>query len=176
MLKQFFYFRMWKSRRIIKRNVIWGCNPPYKLYIYNKDSQSILIILFDIDFGKFNCYLIVLSGTILATTYLETVSISFVLPLLECDMNFTTAQRGVLSAASFSGKYIKQKFLSFITNYLTSEGMITSAYLWGFLADLKGRRAIIIPTLLLSFLCSFLSSLSPNFWFMATLRYLTGFL
>lgn len=55
-------------------------------------------------------------------------------------------------------------------------GIITSSHMWGFLADTKGRRKIIIPTLFISFLCTVLSSLVTNFSLFVTLRFFTGFL
>lgn len=55
-------------------------------------------------------------------------------------------------------------------------GIITSSHMWGFLADTKGRRKIILPTLLISFVCTVLSSLVTNFSLFVTLRFFTGFL
>lgn len=88
---------------------------------------------------------------------METCGISFVLPVAQCDMKLTTQDKGILGAVGFLG-------------------IITSSYLWGFLADTKGRRRVIKPTLLIAFTCTLLSTLTNNFWLFATLRYLAGFL
>lgn len=69
----------------------------------------------------------------------------------------TTQNKGILSAIALIG-------------------IITSSHMWGFLADTRGRRKIIIPTLLISFLCTVLSSLVTNFSLFVTLRFFTGFL
>lgn len=109
------------------------------------------------EFGKFNVYLIVVSGFIMATSIIETLSISFVLPASECELRFSSTQKGILSGVGFAG-------------------IITSSYVWGFLSDTKGRRAVIVPSLLLAFGCSLLSSFSPDFWSLAAFRFLHGLL
>ncbi|XP_036218388.2 niacin transporter NiaP isoform X1 [Bactrocera oleae] len=107
-------------------------------------------------FGKFNYLLILISGLILANVLLETLGISFVLPVSQCDLNLTIQERGILSAIGFAG-------------------IISSSHLWGFLADTTGRRNIIRPTLLLGFVVTVLSSFATNFWLMVILRYINGF-
>lgn len=107
-------------------------------------------------FGKFNYLLILISGLILANVLLETLGISFVLPVSQCDLNLTIQERGILSAIGFAG-------------------IISSSHLWGFLADTTGRRNIIRPTLFLGFVVTVLSSFATNFWLMVILRYINGF-
>lgn len=111
---------------------------------------------FFIAFGKFNYLLILISGLILANVLLETLGISFVLPVSQCDLNLTIQERGILSAIGFAG-------------------IISSSHLWGFLADTTGRRNIIRPTLFLGFVVTVLSSFATNFWLMVILRYINGF-
>lgn len=98
----------------------------------------------------------VLSGTVLAATILETLAISFVIPVA-CDLNLNTTEKGLLSAISLIG-------------------VIMSSLLWGYLADTKGRRRVILPTLFLSFVFSAFSSLATNFQVLVVLRFFTGFL
>uniref|UniRef100_A0A182RL79 Major facilitator superfamily (MFS) profile domain-containing protein n=1 Tax=Anopheles funestus TaxID=62324 RepID=A0A182RL79_ANOFN len=107
-------------------------------------------------FGLYNLCLIAISGIILAAVLLETLGISYVLPVAECDLLLTTREKGILSAISFAG-------------------IICSSHLWGFLADTRGRRAIIMPTLFLAFASSALSSLTTNFWVITVMRFSTGF-
>lgn len=109
------------------------------------------------DFGKFNYFIIFISGVILNAALVETCGISFALPVSQCDMNLTTQDKGILSAVGFLGS-------------------ITSSHLWGFLADTQGRKRIMKPTLLLAIICTFLSTLTDNFWLFAVLRYLNGVL
>ncbi|KAI8120345.1 Synaptic vesicle glycoprotein 2A [Lucilia cuprina] len=107
-------------------------------------------------FGKFNYIIIFISGLILANVLLETLAISFVLPVSACDINLSIQERGIMSAIGFAG-------------------IIFSSHLWGFLADTQGRRKIIRPTLLVAFCITFLSSFSNDFWTLVILRFLNGF-
>lgn len=107
-------------------------------------------------FGKFNYIIIIISGTILAAVLLETLGISYVIPVAECDLLLTTKEKGVLSAVSFAG-------------------IISSSHLWGFLADTRGRKKVIVPTLFLTFTATVISSFTTSFWIIALFRYLAGF-
>lgn len=108
-------------------------------------------------FGKFNYILIFIAGIIITATSFETLGISFVFPVAECDLELTTQNKGVLSG-------------------ITSIGIIVSSYPWGFLADRKGRKCVIVPTLILSFISSLLSSLSTSFGMLVVCRFFSGFL
>lgn len=108
-------------------------------------------------FGKFNYFLVILSGAVLSTVLLETLGISFILPIAECDLNLTTKDKGLLSAIAFVG-------------------IITSSHLWGFLADTKGRRKVIMPTLFISFVITIVSSFVKSFWVFTLLRFFSGLL
>lgn len=55
-------------------------------------------------------------------------------------------------------------------------GIIASSFLWGYLADTKGRQIVIKWSLLLAFIASVASSFSNDFWSLLILRFLTGFL
>lgn len=124
-------------------------------YIYQIEQKHIIFTK-TTEFGKFNYILIGISGMVLAASLFETLPISFILPVI-CELNLTSSEKGLLSAISIFG-------------------IITSSHLWGFLADTKGRRRIIIPTLFLSFTCTVLSSFASNFTGLIILRFFTGFL
>lgn len=109
------------------------------------------------EFGVFNYFLILVAGIILNAVYMETCGIGFVLPVSQCDLQLTADQKGILGAATFLG-------------------IICSSHVWGYLADTKGRRCIIQPTLLIAFILSVLSTLTNNFYMMASMRFLNGFL
>jgi MFS transporter, VNT family, synaptic vesicle glycoprotein 2 len=108
-------------------------------------------------FGKFSFVLITLTGSILGCVVLETVGINFVLPIAQCDLSLTTHDKSVLSAIGFVG-------------------MIVSSHLWGFLADTRGRKTVIVPTLLTAFVITIFSSFAKSFWVLVLLRFLNGFL
>lgn len=107
-------------------------------------------------FGKFNYFMITVAGTILSSVLFDTLGISYILPVTDCDLNFSTQEKGVLGAIGFIG-------------------IITSSHLWGFLADTKGRRRIIRPTLMIAFILTLISSFLNNFWSLVIFRYLNGF-
>ncbi|XP_058461564.1 synaptic vesicle glycoprotein 2B-like [Malaya genurostris] len=107
-------------------------------------------------FGKLNYVLIAISGTVLTAFLLETLGISYVIAVAQCDLQLTTKEKGILSGIAFVG-------------------VIVSSHLWGFLADTKGRKKVIVPTLCLSFVTSALSSLATGFWSIVILRFLAGF-
>lgn len=92
---------------------------------------------------------------VLANVLLETLGISFVLPVSQCELNWTIEEKGILSAVGFIG-------------------IIISSHLWGFLADTMGRREVIRPTLIIGFVFSVLSSFSNSFGMLVTFRLLNG--
>lgn len=98
-----------------------------------------------------------MSGIILYAVGLETCAILYVIPVSSCDLNLTTSQKGILGAATFSG-------------------IICSSHLWGFLADTKGRRRVILPSLMAAVAMSVICSFIQNFYIFTALRFLNGFL
>lgn len=138
------------------------------------------------EFGFFNYVLIFVSAMVLNSVVMETCGIGkvlasialrkcifrnilcisqfnlrsiegFLLPVSQCDLKLTTSQKGILASVSYIG-------------------IIFSSHLWGFLADTKGRRSVIFPTLFVSSLVSIASSFVQNFYQFAILRFLSGFL
>lgn len=55
-------------------------------------------------FGKFNVALIAMCGVNLAAVLLETLGISFVIPVAQCDLKLNSLDKGMLSAIGFLGK------------------------------------------------------------------------
>ncbi|XP_058461551.1 synaptic vesicle glycoprotein 2B-like [Malaya genurostris] len=122
----------------------------------NRDCVTFDDALSMTKFGKLNYVLIAISGTVLTAFLLETLGISYVIAVAQCDLQLTTKEKGILSGIAFLG-------------------VIVTSHLWGFLADTKGRRKVIVPTLCLSFVTSALSSLATGFWSIVILRFLAGF-
>lgn len=111
-----------------------------------------------LEFGFFNYLLIIVSGNALFSVAMEVLSIVYVIPILSCDFpDLTASDKGVLSGAALFG-------------------VICSSHLWGYLADTQGRRAVILPTLFVAFILSFVSSFVQNFYLFTLLRFLNGFL
>lgn len=108
------------------------------------------------EFGIYNYILIFVSGIVLIAVLVDTCGIAFVIPVSQCDFKMTSAEKGILGGISFFG-------------------VICSSHLWGYLADTKGRRSVIMPTLFVAFLFSCASSLVQNFYLFVVLRFLNGF-
>lgn len=104
----------------------------------------------------FNYMIIFLSGHIIFAVGMETCSILYAMPVA-CDLNMTTSQKGILGSAAFFG-------------------IICSSHLWGFLADIKGRRRVIFPALFTAVVTSLIVSFVQNFYIFTALRFLNGFL
>lgn len=79
-----------------------------KLMLSIKFSNNGGVHVSSTEFGKFNYFLIFVCGAILTTVLLETLGISFVLPVSECDMELTTQDKGILSAIGFGGSSMAQ--------------------------------------------------------------------
>lgn len=54
--------------------------------------------------------------------------------------------------------------------------MITSAIPWGYMADILGRRKLLIYGLFLDSLCMIASAMSQNAWQLMLFKYLGGFM
>lgn len=109
------------------------------------------------EFGKLNYILILVSGGLMASAYIELTSVNFILPIAQCDLDLSTSDKGILSAIGYVG-------------------LILSSHFWGFLADTKGRKATLVPSLVLAFTTTLVTSFVNNFWLLVFLRFLNGFL
>lgn len=71
------------------------------------------------------------------------------------------------------------KFLVFfsisIIPYTKKQGMLLGSYFWGCLADTKGRKVVLIATLLLDGICGLISSVSQYYSLFLVLRFFNGF-
>ncbi|CAO1319776.1 unnamed protein product [Diamesa serratosioi] len=124
--------------------------------IQHKNEITFEEALIKAKFGKFNYFLILISGVIMATMFFETMGINYVLPVAECDLKMTSkTQYGLVSGVWFAG-------------------IIISSHLWGILADSYGRKRIICVALLLTFSTSILSSFATSFWQLIVFRFFNG--
>lgn len=88
---------------------------------------------------------------------METMGMMFVIPAAVCDLELDLTAKGLLASSSFLG-------------------VVSSSHLWGFLADTRGRRNILLISMVLGFLTSLFSSIAPNAWLFILIRYFNGFL
>lgn len=107
-------------------------------------------------FGKFNYYLVVISALMLVCGFFEASCINMILPIVQCELNMSNFDKGLLGSIGYVG-------------------IIVSSHFWGFLADTKGRKKIIVPSFFLSFAFTAISTFAKSFWFLLLFRFLSGF-
>lgn len=110
-----------------------------------------------IEIGCFNYIVLIISGLIQFAYLMESAAVTYTMPVSGCDIVLSAGEKGMLGAACFMGT-------------------ICSSHLWGFLADTKGRRCVILPTLFVAFVLGVCASFANDFYTLASLRFLTGFL
>ncbi|XP_022107882.1 synaptic vesicle glycoprotein 2C-like isoform X2 [Acanthaster planci] len=106
-------------------------------------------------FGKFHVLLVILCGWANASDAVEILSVSFLLPAAEKDLELTSYRKGVLSAIIFVG-------------------MLVGGYMWGALADINGRRRTLLFSLTTNAFFGLMSSLSQIYWLFLLMRFMSG--
>ncbi|XP_023941835.1 synaptic vesicle glycoprotein 2C isoform X1 [Bicyclus anynana] len=107
-------------------------------------------------FGRFHFCLLAITGLIYANTAIGITIVSFVLPAATCDFKMTSADKGWLTAAPMLG-------------------MVIGSYFWGCLADTKGRKVVLVSTLLLDGFIGILSSFVQILPIFMACRFVNGF-
>ncbi len=59
-----------------------------------------------IGFGKFHYLILIVCGLANASDAVEILCVSFILPTAECDLNMSTADKGILNSMTFLGMYL----------------------------------------------------------------------
>ncbi|KAM8705918.1 hypothetical protein ACLKA7_010247 [Drosophila subpalustris] len=106
-------------------------------------------------FGRFNLILLIVAVSATCAAMFESNTMSYILPIAECDLHLTLTDKGVLNACAYAG-------------------MIISAIPWGYLSDTKGRRKILVYGNFLTCICVLGSALSQNFIMLVTFKFLGG--
>ncbi|XP_031628665.1 synaptic vesicle glycoprotein 2B-like [Contarinia nasturtii] len=105
--------------------------------------------------GKFNVFIILISGIVMLGAGVETVTIAFVLPFVNCDLNMTTTQKGLATSIQYLG-------------------IIISSHFWGVLCDTWGRAKVIKLAAMCAFISATLSAFSVNATVLIFLRFIIG--
>lgn len=105
--------------------------------------------------GRLNHLVLFTSGLIMLNVSMESVGMSYAITAAECELKLTSKDKGLVNAAAFIG-------------------IISTSFLWGYLGDRIGRRAVMLPALLLSAVFSVVSSFSTNVWMLLVFRFFTG--
>ncbi|XP_076658715.1 uncharacterized protein LOC143362431 [Halictus rubicundus] len=108
-------------------------------------------------YGKFQYLLLLTIIPVTWATSIDTSNISIILPSAECDLQITFFQKGLLNAVTFVG-------------------MVSSGFLWGYIADRRGRRTVFLYGYLADGICNVLSGFSQNFWTLVFFKFLSGFI
>ncbi|KAL3883756.1 hypothetical protein ACJMK2_029988 [Sinanodonta woodiana] len=108
-----------------------------------------------VGYGKFHFALLLLCGWAVSSDAVEILSVSFMLPSAECDLNLSSADKGWLNAIVFVG-------------------MMVGGYFWGSMADRAGRRSILMWSLTVNGLGALASSASQVFWLFLLMRFISG--
>ena len=107
--------------------------------------------------GLFNVILLIASLFATLAAAFESSSMSYILPVAECDLQLSLFDKGILNAVSYAG-------------------MITSALIWGYLADTQGRKKVLVCGFLADAVCVVGSALSQNFQMLVVFKFLGGFM
>nr|XP_023013423.1 synaptic vesicle glycoprotein 2B-like [Leptinotarsa decemlineata] len=107
-------------------------------------------------FGKFNRILLLVTFSSSLSQAFESLTLSYVIPIAQCDLNLTLEDKGMLNAISFAG-------------------MITSGFVFGYLCDFFGRRKMIIIGYTLNAFFTCLTSLSQTFTLVMVTKFFSGF-
>lgn len=85
----------------------------------------------------------------------ENVNLSYILAFAKCDLKLILAEQGVLTSVSFLG-------------------IVSTSYVWGFLADTWGRQKVLCVAGLCGFCFSFSSGFATDTTVLIVLRFLAG--
>lgn len=106
-------------------------------------------------YGKFHYILLGICGLVSTSEEMDVISMSFILPSAQCDLNLNTETKGWLNSIIFIG-------------------MMVGAYFWGSIADSMGRKKVLIVISFMNGICIVASSFSQTYeWFML-FRFLNG--
>ncbi|XP_042352794.1 synaptic vesicle glycoprotein 2B [Plectropomus leopardus] len=106
-------------------------------------------------FGLFHWLLLVVCGWANASDAVEILCVSFLLPTARCDLQLSSSDMGLLTASIFLG-------------------MMVGGYMWGYLADQRGRCRVLVTSLTVNGLFGGLASVVPWFWLFLVMRFISG--
>ncbi|XP_018403059.1 PREDICTED: synaptic vesicle glycoprotein 2C-like [Cyphomyrmex costatus] len=107
--------------------------------------------------GKFQHLLIFAIIPASWASSIDTANMSMILPSAECDLGLSLFDKGLLNAIIYVG-------------------MLLSGFIWGYFADVKGRKKILIYGYMADGICNVLSGFSQNFETLLFFKFLSGLL
>ncbi|XP_075157932.1 synaptic vesicle glycoprotein 2B-like [Haematobia irritans] len=106
-------------------------------------------------YGKFHILLLIVAMPAIMGTVYETGVVSYILPSAECDLSLDLLDKGLLNATTYCG-------------------MLVSAVAWGYLADNKGRKKLLIYGFLLDGICVLCGSMSQTVVHLMVSKFIGG--
>lgn len=106
-------------------------------------------------YGKFHFILLGICGLVSTSEEMDVISMSFILPSAQCDLDLNTHTKGWLNSIIFIG-------------------MMVGAYVWGSIADSLGRKRVLIVISFMNALCIIASSFSQTYGMFMLFRFLNG--
>ncbi|KAJ9600845.1 hypothetical protein L9F63_000957 [Diploptera punctata] len=106
-------------------------------------------------YGKFHYFLLTTCGFVSTSEEMDVISMSFILPSAQCDLNLNTHTKGWLNCIIFIG-------------------MMAGAYAWGSVADSLGRKKVLIAISIMNALCIVASSFCQTYELFMLFRFLNG--
>ncbi|KAH8256314.1 hypothetical protein KR032_000635, partial [Drosophila birchii] len=107
-------------------------------------------------FGRVQWIVLLAAGLLLMMVINETMGMSYITIVSQCDFGMNSMDKAIMSAASFIG-------------------IFCSSYFWGYLSDTVGRRPVLIYTTIAGNVLSLCSTVIPNYWLYVFLRFGVGF-
>lgn len=106
-------------------------------------------------YGKFHYLLLAICGLVSTSEEMDVISMSFILPSAQCDLELNTQTKGWLNSIIFIG-------------------MMVGAYMWGSIADTLGRRKVLIVISFMNAVCIVASSFCQTYLLFMIFRFLNG--
>lgn len=106
-------------------------------------------------YGKFHYILLAICGLVSTSEEMDVISMSFILPSAQCDLDLNTQTKGWLNSIIFIG-------------------MMVGAYVWGSIADTLGRRKVLIVISFMNAVCIVASSFCQSYIVFMIFRFLNG--
>lgn len=106
-------------------------------------------------YGRFHYILLAICGLVSTSEEMDVISMSFILPSAECDLDLNTQSKGWLNSIIFIG-------------------MMVGAYAWGSVADSLGRKKVLIVISIMNAICIVASSFSQSYEVFMVFRFLNG--
>ncbi|XP_053612061.1 synaptic vesicle glycoprotein 2B-like [Plodia interpunctella] len=106
-------------------------------------------------YGRFHYLLLAVCGLVSTSEEMDVISMSFILPSAQCDLDLSTQTKGWLNSIIFIG-------------------MMVGAYAWGSVADSLGRKRVLIAISVINGLAIVCSSFSQNYELFMLFRFING--